>query len=152
MTGRLTIALALVLLLTGCNLFVHEPPPGQTELLVDGRQMLVIPSVSRAFKPGGSPPDGSPLSIGFRLWAPDSQPLPADLNATRVWVVNGRAVWETGLARDDGWLPPYARDFHAHNGPKWEPGALVDVTLRFVLADTATWYLYIPDCIIERVE
>jgi len=153
MTGRLTAALALVLLLTGCNLFVHQPPPGQTELRVDGRQVLVVPSLSRDFMPGSNPPDGSPMAIYVKLWAPDSQPLPPELGANRAWVVNGRAVWETGLVSDTGsWRPPFMTGAYARGGPKWGPDIPVDVTVRVTLPAGKTVHVLVPDCIITRLQ
>lgn len=155
MPGRLSCVLVccLLLLLPGCSLGDREPPPGQGELVVDGRQILVEPGLTRDFMPGATPPDGDPMVIYVKLWAPDSQPLPPELGANRAWVVNGRAVWETGLKPDSGsWRPPYLTGAYACGGPKWGPDIPVDVTVRVFLPGGETVHVLVPDCVIGRVE
>jgi hypothetical protein len=146
--GVLLLSAALV------PLACHQAPvpEGQTDLFVDGREVLVVPSLVRDFMPSvPARPDGGPLMLYVRLQSADSLALPSGLSATRAWVVDGSLVWETGLERDPAWTPAYGAGFHAFDGPKWGPNIYVDVTVQVERADRATWFVRVPRCLIETV-
>lgn len=76
--------------------------------------------------PGGEP-GGSPLVAFVYLTADDGRAFPDDVDSTRIWVVDGEEVWETGF---QGGMRP--RNLNHVNqlakftgdGPKWEIGAV----------------------------
>ena len=143
--------LALTLLLASCH-HVAEPPPGQPELVVDGRQILVEPSLSRDF-PWGSR-DGDPLLVYIRLVASDSIALPVGLAATRAWVVCNADVWETGLTEHVAWKSDFHSAYYADGGPKWKltPGLTADVTVRIIQSGGGTWDILIRDCVVASLQ
>jgi len=144
--GVLLCLLLAALLPCACH-HTSFPPPGQPTLEVDGREILVEPSLVRNIMPGG-PPGGGPMMLHVGLAAADSLRLPSGLNASRAWVVSGSKVWETDLARESGWAPIYKAEFLAYNGPKWGIGIYVDVTVRVDREGGTYWYIEVPDCLI----
>jgi len=82
-----------------------------------------------------SPPDGRPLTSIIRVIAEDRKPFPANLDADRVWVIQGGDIWEAELPAATSPGDP-ARQHQlekvAQNGPKWGPGIYVDVVVRVV--------------------
>ena len=140
--------LCAALLPCGCH-YYPPVPQGQLELVVDGRDIVVYSSLNRDFQPE-YPPDGPPLTAYIRLFAPDSQPLPQGLSADRAWLVNGRSVWATDLAKSGGTQLPCNAGFQAYGGPKWDVGTDVDVTVRVILPNRGTCYVLVPRCSIGR--
>ena len=136
--------LCAALLPCGCH---YQPPvpQGQLELVVDGRDIVVYSYLNRNFQPE-YPPDGPPLTVYIRLFAPDSQPLPLGLSVEHAWLVNGRSVWATDLANSDETLLPCNSGFQAGGGPKWDVGTDVDVTVRVILPNRDTYYVLVPRC------
>jgi hypothetical protein len=124
-------------------------PRGQPKLVVDGRDIAVYAYLNRDFQPE-YPPDGPPLTVYVRLFAPDSQPLPQGLSADHAWLVNRHSIWATDLAKYDGTQLPCNSGFQAHGGPKWDVGADVDVTVRVVLSNLDICYILVPGCSIGR--
>ncbi len=145
--GVLLCLLLVVLLPTACH-HASLPPPGQPTLEVDGREILVEPSIFRNIMPGG-PPGGGPMMLYVHLQAADSLALPSGLVATHAWVVDSPKVWETELERDPSWTPIYVARFYVSNGPKWGIGIYVDVTVRIDREGGTYWYVEVPDCLIE---
>jgi hypothetical protein len=67
--------------------------------------------------------------------AVDLQPFAVDLDAGRLWAINGRDVWETAFSEEnrprDG-LHLHQLEKVARGGPKWETGIQVEVVVRVV--------------------
>ena len=149
MKKLLTFALLCAALLPcGCH-YSPPVPQGQPELVVDGRDIIVYAYLNRDFMPE-YPPDGPPLTVYIRLFAPDSQPLPQGLSADHAWLVNGRSVWATDLAKLDGTALPCNSGFQASGGPTWDVGTDVDATVRVILPNRDTRCILVPRCSIGR--
>ena len=147
---RLLPLMLLCAALLPCGCHYHPPVlQEQPELVVDGRDIVVYSYLNRDFQPE-YPPDGPPLTVYIRLFAPDSQPLPQGLSADHAWLVNGRSVWATDLAKSDGTQLPCNSGFQARGGPKWAVGTDVDVTVRVILPNWNTCYVLVPRCSIGR--
>ena len=77
--------------------------------------------------------------------------LVATLVTLAVWVVLGDQVWETHtpeiVPAGQGLLDVVARD-----GPKWGPGATVDVYVRVLDANGNRHYLRIPNQHVTRTD
>ena len=99
-----------------------------------GRVFTLETYLWRDFMPV-SPPDGSDLRAVVRITAVDLQPFPVELDADRLWVINGRIVWETAFSgenRPRDSLHLHQLEKSASGGPKWDTGIRVEVVVRVV--------------------
>jgi hypothetical protein len=77
-----------------------------------------------------SPPPPSGLLATVRLVEVNGFSIPDAVTITRIWVINGSAVWNV-IAPPPNWsTPPYVLETTIRNGPYWEPRTLVDVVLE----------------------
>jgi hypothetical protein len=145
--GR-TTALAFCLLAASCqsplvpSLPLDDLLTAPLVVEINGRQFRLETDVWRDMMPPIDP-DGSRLIVAAYITAVDGQPFPAELDGTRVWVINGDKVWETTFVeearpRDSTHLNQLEKI--ARGGPKWEVGAQVEVVVR-VTASTAPFRL-----------
>jgi hypothetical protein len=148
---RLLPVMLLCAALLPCTCHNNPPvPQGQPDLVVDGRLILVEPSLSR-FYPHGSR-DGEPLLVYIRLAASDSAPLPVGLAATRAWVVCDADAWETGLTEHAAKRSDYHSAYYAEGGPKWTPGLNAGVTVRIIQSGGGTWDILVRDCVVGAIQ
>ncbi len=103
-------------------------------IVIAGRTYTLETDLYRDFMPP-SPPDGQPLTAIIRVTAEDRNPFPATLDADRVWVINGKEVWEESLLAVSSAGDPERRhqlEKIARGGPKWGPGIYVAVVVRVI--------------------
>lgn len=152
-------AVALALALVGCAtgdgfspsvVRIDELPEGTTvasaptELELDSRIYKLQTYLWRDFMPPAGP-EGSLLMAVVKIIAVDGQPLPQDLDADLLYVLNGNEAWVTkfaGEARPPG--EPYLEK-SARDGPRWGPDILVDVAIRLTGAGGPIGYLRAVD-------
>jgi hypothetical protein len=99
---------------------------------INGRQFKLETFLWRDFMPP-SAPEGSLLAANAYITAVDGQPFPIDIDATRIWVVNGEEVWEaTFLGESRPRSPVHLNQLEkrAAGGPRWTIGAQVEVVVR----------------------
>lgn len=162
MRGRLVDLLPAVLscLALGCpspvipSVPLEELLSAPLEIEVAGRIFTLETDLWRDFMPV-SPPDGSDLRAVVRITAVDLQPFPPELDADRLWVINGRNVWETAFSGEnrppDG-LHPHQLEKLARGGPKWETGIRVEVVVRVVARTGLSYLLRAADQPIHRTD
>lgn len=97
-----------------------------------------------------------PLNVRVLLSAVDGEPLPAGLEADRLWVIRGEEVWEAPLeddspARPAGSPPPRELERMARNGPDWGTSVPVDVALQVRAAGGETRLLKVSAQSIQEV-
>lgn len=112
------------------------------QIEIDGRQYTLETYLWRDFMPPVNPV-GSDLMAVVDITAVDKLPFPADIDSTKIYVVNGEEVWETGFAEE--LRPPDQAHLYqlrevARGGPKWDPGIQVEVVVR-VIAGSGEAYL-----------
>jgi hypothetical protein len=68
-------------------------------------------------------PNGSSLMAQVKVMEIDSLSIPSNLKPRRMWVINGKDIWETILLDDPAFWPgsPFLRIMIARGGPKWGP-------------------------------
>jgi hypothetical protein len=127
-----------------------------TEVMLDGRSVSLTTYVWRNLMPGSWSIEGSPLMGTFQITTADKQPLPSGIRVDRAWFVFGDQSWEVTNFRDhrpgqerekDGWincpqLP--ACEVTARGGPRWGPGVIIDVVVRFTDRDGKSYFLQAP--------
>ena len=157
---RLSIVLtAAVLALAACSGEDTTGPTTPAELRsapaavsVAGQTLVLEAHLWRDFMPV-SPPDGKPLVAVLRVKAQGGGAPSAGVQADRVWVVNGDAVWEATPVEEHPrgamgpWLEVVARD-----GPKWGPGIRVDVIVRLRDAAGRSYLVRAADQLIGRTD
>jgi hypothetical protein len=100
---------------------------------INSCQFTLETSLWRDFMPGSNSPEGSLLIAIAYLTAADGQVFPAEIDADRIWVVNGKEVWETTFtaeARPRDSLHLNQLQKSAGGGPRWDIGAQVEVIIR----------------------
>ncbi len=119
---------------------------------VASRQYTLGTYLWRDFMPV-SPPDGKPLIAKVMILATDLQPFPFDLDADRLYVINGEEAWVVDLpARQGPLLPDFQLDKIARDGPKWGPAITVDVVVRLVETGGGGYLLRAADQMILRTD
>ncbi len=119
---------------------------------VASRQYTLGTYLWRDFMPI-SPPDGQPLIALVTILATDLLPFPSDLDADRLYVINGEEAWVVDLpARQGLLLPDYQLDKIARDGPKWGPAITVDVVVRLVETGGGGYLLRAADQMILRTD
>lgn len=91
-----------------------------------------------------SPPDGKPLRAVVTLLPVHSEHLPADIDAKKIWIIQGEEVWANLLSTVSPAEPdhPVIRlEKTAANGPKWGPGIEVIVVVEIHDKEGKTYLL-----------
>lgn len=111
-----------------------------TTIVIDNRSLHLSAGASRDFSPGPPGLDASALMVGVKVTTADQKPIPKGVRMDRVWVLFGEEVWEAPIRGriigQDKWINwmncgdrPVC-EISVSNGPKWTPGAYVDVVVR----------------------
>lgn len=94
----------------------------------------VVGQANRDFMPI-SPPDGNPLTTGADLMSSAGGRLDWTPNRPVIYVVHGDRMWIVDAhARQSSATSDLLWSYYASDGPKWPPGALVDIVLEFDVA------------------
>jgi hypothetical protein len=110
---------------------------------IQGRQYTLETYLWRDFMPGMNP-GGSNLLAVIDITAVDKLPFPADIDSSRLWVLKGDEVWETGFAEEQ--RPPDQAHLYqlrkvARDGPKWDTGIQVEVVVKVISPGGASYLL-----------
>lgn len=121
-------------------------------ITVDGRHLTLAAYLWRDFMPL-SPPDGKPLLASITLKTRSGEPLPEGVDIDDVWVVLGEMIWSPTIdelrAREEN---SPTLEIVLRNGPKWEPGSVVDVVVQVVDAQGQPYRLMAPQQTIQRTD
>lgn len=153
------MAAVLVLVSAGCqnpvtpSLTMEDLLTAPLAIEIAGRQFTIETHLYRDFMPLDNA-GGSPLFVVVYLTAVDLQPFPADIDGTRIWIVNGKWVWETDFAdesrpRDQAHL--YQLTKIARDGPKWDVGTQVEVVVRATTSTGSSQLLRATKQVIQAV-
>ena len=96
------------------------------ELVIDGQSLTMGVSLWRDFMP---PSTGSPLHAAVIVMLKEGKFKDKSPDFNRIWVVNGKFVWESKLERTG------STGFGAGGGPKWEVGTDVFIVLEIIEKD-----------------
>ena len=146
----------------GAGAIAPTPPElatAATRLTLEGRTYELRAELWRDFMPI-APPDGRPLVAIVELVpatgggaSGDSAPGDAaDVRIERVWVIRGERAWTTDELERRGRTAGGGIEVVARDGPKWGPGATVDVAVRLRLAGGDTRLLRSDGHRIERTD
>jgi hypothetical protein len=85
-----------------------------------------------------SPPDGKPLAAVLSVRSTDGAPLPPGLQFAQCRIFLDGSVWiSKPVANSDDVDPAVVRAL-SRDGPKWEPGANVDVVVTLATGTGTT--------------
>jgi hypothetical protein len=107
---------------------------------INGTEYTLETYLSRDFMPI-SPPDGRPLVAVIRVKAPGETAISSKIDATRLWVVKGKEIWETEFTNEERPTIGDTLEKIGRDGPKWEPGISVDVVVRIIDLKSGKSYL-----------
>jgi hypothetical protein len=143
---RSVLSFLLVCVVAGCQTAPSEPDPTglretPTSAMVAGQPFELPVSLWRDFMPV-APPDGQPLAVVIRL--PDHL---TTVRVEHIWVIFGDEVWSAEAEQVPG-----TQDWVARNGPKWGPGARVDVVARLREGAGTQVLVRAADRMIERTD
>jgi hypothetical protein len=140
LVGRLRLGLVCILVaVCGCAQPVPTAPDSAsastlttapTSVVIEGKTLTLGASLWRDFQPI-SLPDGKPMITRLQVQSRDGSAVPTAVTADTVWLVHGTEVW-SGVPREERSRHDTAPIYEvvARDGPKWEPGILVDVILQ----------------------
>jgi len=136
------LAISLVgILLTPSTVSLYDLQAAPEEIEINGSSYTLETYLWRDFMPF-SPPDGTPLGVLVRVITPGETAISSKIDATRVWVVNSKEIWETELVSQE--LPTIGNTLEKigrGGGPKWGPGIGVDVVVRIIDLKSGKDYL-----------
>jgi hypothetical protein len=149
-----TLAAAL-LILAGCDTpTTISPQRNQLEnaptlVRVAGHDLVLDAYVGRDFMPI-APPDGHPMVAVLRIRTVDGRPFPAGVAAYKVSVLYGDDVWTAATHQEQASQQPGTLEVIAREGPRWPPGATVDVVVYLRDAAGGEHLLRAPNQPIQR--
>lgn len=152
---RLLSTLATVLLLSGCDSPTTSSPQrtlledAPTQVQVDGHALTLDAYLGRDFMPV-APPDGQPLAAVLRIRTVDGSPFPTGVSADKVSVVYADQVWTAPAREENPSQDANVLQVIARNGPRWAPGATVDVIVYLRDAAGREHLLRAPNQRIQR--
>lgn len=119
-----------------------------TTVTLAGQSVSIEPYLWRDFMPT-SPPDGKPLIAAVRIRAAGAA-LSSTVTADSIWVISESSAWASRamqeIARSE------VLEVIARNGPKWGPGARVDVVVRLRDQTGRVVYVRAADQLIARTD
>lgn len=135
---RVLIVMGICLLVFSCSDLIAPSVPleklREAALVIEiqGRQYTLETYLWRDFMPGGNA-GGSDLMAVIDITAVDKLPFPAEIDSSRLWVLKGEEVWETGFSEEQ--RPPDQAHLYqlrkiARNGPRWDTGIQVEVVVK----------------------
>jgi hypothetical protein len=134
------VVLAFVTLICACDAWKRHGPSDFVDLLVsapervkiDGRELALETYIYCDMMPT-SPPDSVNLIAGITIVEVDSLRIPSQLDADRLWLIQGREIlWETELSSGRPITHPSRLEKVAREGPCCGPGAFVDAVVRVI--------------------
>lgn len=119
------------------------PATAPLAVSIDGQPFGLTVGPWRDFMPG--PQYGSPLLVALWITALDLTAMPASVTLDSAWVTMGDQVWGV-IPRQEIPRQPGASLFQTmlRGGPKWPPGASIDVVVRLRGPDGAARCLRAP--------
>ncbi len=97
-----------------------------------GRTLVLETYLWRDFMPPMNA-GGSDLMAVVFITAADLQPFPEDIDADKLWLINGGEVWETkfgGENRPRDEAHPHQLEKYVSGGPSWPTGIEVEAVVR----------------------
>ncbi len=83
----------------------------------------------------------------------DSLEIPQSLHLKRIWVFHGRERWFAQLGEERQHVHGnFCLEAVARDGPKWEPGANVEVVIGFTVGDSERYLIRTATTKIERTD
>ena len=147
--------LALTILFTGCpdsnptapSKTVEELLSSPEEVNINGQNYTLSSYLWRDFMP---PSDGSDLMAVVTISEKNSIEIPAGLDATYLWVINGDEVWSTSFSDESRPpTPTYQLGKIARGGPKWDTGINVDVVVKIIDGSGGEYLLKVSTPLIQ---
>ena len=110
------------------------------KIMVNGSEYALETYLWRDFMPI-SPPDGKPLIAVVKIQSPGKTAVPSKIDATRMWVVKGKEIWETEFTNEQRSTTGDTLEKVGRSGPKWGPGISVDVIVKVIDLKSGKDYL-----------
>lgn len=101
------------------------------EVKINGDLFKLETDLWRDFMPE-IPPGGSRLIACVFITLNKSETFPDNINADRLWVINGEEFWETAFSDEQIYHSKHQLAKIARDGPKWEVKIKVDVVVRII--------------------
>lgn len=145
-------SLIFTILLSGCE----DPPPEKTveellaapvEINIDGQSYNLSTFVWRDFMPPGT---GSDLMAVITVSEKNLLTIPANINASFLWIINIDEIWGTMFSNEvSAPTPAHQLERIARGGPKWNTGINVDVVILVTDGTDKEYLLKAPAQLIE---
>jgi len=121
---------------------------------VDGVTIILETYLWRDFMPV-SPPNGKPMRVVISLLPTNSDVLPLNIDARRIWVIFQKELWSSSLESvgiGESVEPRSRLEKMAANGPKWGPGVEVTVVVEVIDGKGKSYLLKCDRQIIHRTD
>ncbi len=102
-----------------------------------------------------SPPDGKPLRAVIKILPVNSETLPKNIIADKLWIIHKKEIWEESLPvkKSESSDEPLSKlEKVASGGPKWEPGDSVTVVVQLKDGSGKAYLLKADNQMIHRTD
>jgi len=139
------LLICLVIILVGISLMpstvsLQDLRAAPEKIEINGTEYTLETYLWRDFMPI-CPPDGRPLVALVKVKAPGETAISSKIDATRLWVVKGKEIWETEFANEEGSAIGDTLEKIGRDGPKWGPGITVDIVVKIIDLKSGKSYL-----------
>lgn len=132
------------------SLSLGELSAASTEIQVQDRRYVLNGYIWRDFMPV-SPADGLPMQAVITLVDVNGLDIPAEVGMERLWVISGAEVWEAKFSDELRHRASGDRmEKIARDGPKWEPGTVVNAVVRLTVSDGQKYLLRASHLTVEQ--
>lgn len=126
--------------LTPLTVSLQDLQAAPEKIEIGGSEYTLETYLWRDFMPI-SPPDGKPLIARVKIKAPGETAISSKIDATRLWVVKGKEIWETEFTNEERPTAGDTLEKVGRNGPKWGPRISVDVVVKVIDLKSGKNYL-----------
>ena len=120
---------------------------------IKGYSLTIEVYLWRDFMPV-SPPRGKPLKAVFKVIAKGAKGIPGSIRFEQIWVVKDKnEIWNTDILKEQPHENPNEKSVLAVNGPKWDPGTIVETVAEFREGENGTsFFIKASKQIIQRTD
>jgi len=138
--------------LTPSTVSLQDLQAAPERIVINGSEYTLETYLWRDFMPV-SPPDGQPLVAVVKVKSPGETAVSSKIDATRLWVVKGKEIWETEFTNEQRSTVGDTLEKVGRNGPKWGPRITVDVIVKVIdLRNNKEYLLKAPNQDINRTD
>lgn len=111
------------------------------KIVINNSEYTLSTFLWRDFMPLMYSNGGSSLMTIVEIKSPGKTTISSEIDATRLWIVKGKEIWEAGLTEETRFTTGDTLGKINRSGPRWGPEITVDVIVRVIDLKSGKEYL-----------